>query len=52
MLFVEDLMQGTAYTAADAETLSRELFSNSMVSAADYVARSSRPALRSSPPIP
>ena len=38
MLFIEDLMQGTAYAAADAETLSRELFSNSMVSAADYVA--------------
>ena len=37
MLFIEDLMQGTAYAAADAETLNRELFSNSMVSAADYV---------------
>ena len=37
MLFVEDLIQGTAFDAADAETLNRELFANSMVGAADYI---------------
>lgn len=37
-LFVEDLMQGSAYAQADQHKLSQELFANSMVSQSDYVA--------------
>lgn len=36
-LFIEDLMRGPDFAATDEAVLSRELFSNSMVSEADYV---------------